>query len=265
MSAKNTHLSPEQSTLMHHEFSFYSDQASLIFALSEKQDLITITDGQLWHRLKHVVRAQPNMHLILFDKKEVVRVTLCALDAKNRLQFKFQHSIQKVVLTPRITIMLPLLKKEALTEAFYTATELGANHIQLVTTEKSQHAWSETRDKERYEKVMIAAAEQSKQFMLPTISDPLPLQDALKKCSSPQTLHIHCDPHGAPLFNVLQKLKDLSCTHICISIGPEGDLTSTEREFLYQHTVIACALTPTVVRSTQALVIALGAVRSTVF
>lgn len=249
---------------MHHEFSFYSDQASLIFALSEKQELITITDEQLWHRLKHVVRAQPNTQLILFDTKEVVRVTLSALGTKNRISCTFHHSIKKTVLMPHITIMLPLLKKEALTDAFYTATELGANHIQLITTEKSQHAWSGPRDKERYEKVMIAAAEQSKQFMLPTVSDPLPLQDILKRCASTQALHIHCDPNGAPLLNVIQKIKDLSSTHISISIGPEGDLTSSERELLYQHNVIACALTPTVVRSTQALVIALGVVRSTI-
>lgn len=246
---------------MQHEFCFYSEDISLFLLQKTEQETIVVTDQQMWHRLKHVIRAQPPVQLIIFDKNMVARVILLSLETKHRLILQLQQILEQSIITPHITLLLPLLKKEALADAFYTATELGAQNIQLVTTTTSQHVWHEVRDLARYEKVMIAAAEQSKQFILPTVHHPQPLHMALDSLPV-HTFRIHCDPQGASLWDILGTIKEQGAAQIVISIGPEGDVTSCERELLYKNRFIPCALTPTVLRATQALVVSLGAVRS---
>lgn len=246
---------------MQHEFCFYSEAISRALHEKTAQDKITVTDEQVWHRLRYVIRAEPSMQLIMFDKNVVVRVILLFFETKNRLVLQLQQILKQPIIIPHVTLLLPLLKKEALADAFYTATELGAQSIQLVTTKTSQQAWHETRDFARYEKVMIAAAEQSKQFTLPTVYHPQPLHTALDSLST-HAVRIHCDPQGAPLWDILGTIKQQGQTQIVVSIGPEGDLTPCERKLLYKNGFISCALTPTVLRATQALVVCLGAVRS---
>lgn len=246
---------------MRHEFALYSAYVSSACLDKKLSSVITIVDEQLWHRLKHVLRAQPGSIVCLFDQEIAIEAQLCAFGSKNQLQFSLVSVIPKNNLSPHITVMLPLLKREALAEALYSCVELGANHVQLVTTEKSQHAWSVERDNQRCQKIMIAAAEQSKQFTLPTIGNPITLVNAV--AALPQnSFRVHCDPAGTTLWDILGQIEDTKPSTLVLSFGPEGDLTDTERTHLYQNQFVASALTPTVVRSTQALVIALGALRS---
>ena len=246
---------------MRHEFALYTAGISAACLDKKLSSIITLVDEQLWHRLKHVLRAQSDTVVCLFDQTIAIEAQLYAFGSKNQLQFSIVSFIPKRSLTPDITIMLPLLKREALTDALYSCVELAANHVQLITTEKSQHAWSVERDNQRCQKIMIAAAEQSKQFNLPTIGNPIALANAVAALPR-NSFRVHCDPQGAPLWNVLRQIEDAKPSTLVLSFGPEGDLTAAERSHLYQHQFIASALTPTVVRSTQALVIALGALRS---
>lgn len=246
---------------MRHEFALYTAGISAACLDKKLSSIITLVDEQLWHRLKHVLRAQPDTVVCLFDQAIAIEAQLCTFGSKNQLQFSIVSFIPKHSLMPHITVMLPLLKREALADALYSCVELGANHVQLVTTEKSQHAWSTERDNQRCQKIMIAAAEQSKQFTLPTISNPITLVNAV--LALPQnSFRVHCDPAGTALWSVLRQIEDAQPATLVLSFGPEGDLTDAERTHLYQNQFVPSALTPTVVRSTQALVIALGALRS---
>lgn len=260
--AMRTRKMSKQSS-MRHEFAFYTPELSAAVRAAKNglEKNVTIADEHLWHRLKHVVRAQPGTLLCIFDHHQAYTAEFHAYGQKNKLQFVHIKAIKKPVLTPTIIVMLPLLKREALSDALYTCVELGANHIQMVTTEKSQHAWSVERDNQRCEKIMIAAAEQAKQFTVPTLSNPAPLVDALAHLPT-NAFRVHCDPAGTALWDILHQIENQKPSAIVLSFGPEGDLTDRERALLYQHQFVACALTPTVLRATQALVVALGAVRS---
>lgn len=246
---------------MRHEFALYTAYVSTACLDKQVSSSITIADEQLWHRLKHVLRVQPDCVVCLFDETIAIEAQLCAFGSKNQLQFSIVRFIVKSSLTPHIIVMLPLLKKDALADALYSCVELGANHVQLITTEKSQHGWSADRDNQRCQKVMIAAAEQSKQFTLPIIGSPISLADALQKLPK-DSFRVHCDPQGASLWTVLRQIEQQKASTLVLSFGPEGDLTDAERTHLYKNQFVASTLTPTVVRSTQALVIALGALRS---
>lgn len=246
---------------MPHEFALYTPELSAACLHKQPGDRITITDEQLWHRLKHVLRTAPGTLLLLFDRTTALEARLQTYEKKETLQFELISLIKKAVLAPTIIVMLPLLKREALAEAFYSCVELGASQIHLVTTSSSQQTWSTERDMSRCEKIMIAAAEQSKQFMLPGVKSPCTLADTLKQLPK-ASLRIHCDPQGVSLWKVLEQIEHEKPETIVLSFGPEADLTDNERVLLYQNQFVACALTPTVLRATQALVVALGALRS---
>ena len=164
---------------MPHEFALYTPELSSACLHKKSGDRITIADEQLWHRLKHVLRTEPGNPLLLFDRTTALEARLQAYEKKETLQFELISLIKKSILAPTIIVMLPLLKREALAEAFYSCVELGANQVQLVTTASSQQTWSTERDMSRCQKIMVAAAEQSKQFMLPII----------KSCNSCQKHH----------------------------------------------------------------------------
>ena len=45
-------------------------------------------------------------------------------------------------------------------------------------------------------------------------------------------------------------------------VGPEGDLTHEEKQFVDDHGFIFCKLTPTIMRAHQAVAVGLGVLRS---
>lgn len=132
----------------------------------------------------------------------------------------------------------------------------------LVSTQKTQKglAGSE-KEFERLHRIIVAAAEQSKNFCFPTLHPPVPLERSLNLLQEGDTF-IHFDPTGLPMFAVAQQLKNAPQTRTFLMIGPEGDLTSEEQVLIKKHNAIFCALTPTVLRSVQALAIGAGLIRS---
>lgn len=247
---------------MRHEFALHVPSLAQLCRDVAVGNTFTIADEKLSHRLKHVLRATQGFQLCLFDRTCAVQATVVAFEAKHNVRFLLEQFVASEVLTPAIGVLLPLLKREALVDALYSCVELGVQRVQLVTTNKSQQAWHGMRDTERIMNIMIAAAEQSKQFSIPRVDDPLPLSTAIRTVLPDNALCIHCDPQGRQFWDVMQQALDQQPEVLWISIGPEGDLTEQERAELYEHAFIPCALTPTVLRATQALVVAVGSLRA---
>ena len=156
---------------------------------------------------------------------------------------------------------MPLLKREALEQAVYSLVELGVNDVQFVVTDKSQKELRPAARK-RLERIMIAAAEQSKNFSLPRIHDPLGFQDFMKTLQT-QTAHkILFDSDGQPLWNVASIVRDADLADVVCMVGPEGALTEEEMHLAQTAGFILCCLTPTVLRSVQACSVGVGAIRS---
>ena len=64
------------------------------------------------------------------------------------------------------------------------------------------------------------------------------------------------------MLPLISQIKAQAYEKIVLIIGPEGDLTSDEQTALAEHHVLNMQLTPTVLRSFQAVTVALGALRS---
>lgn len=240
-----------------HEFALY--YAGLSSQLSHNKQSLNINDAVLITRLQSVLRVSVGDVLILFDADRHARITISQVSKKG-ISCSVQEVTSNRILQPSITVILPLLKKDALEDAIYSCVALGANDICLVKTQKTQHVWS-VKDKERLLKIVIAAAEQSKNFAFPVLHEAQELQACINATDTDAT-KMFFDPKGSSLLSCLNSLVQSKPAHIIMMIGPEGDLTSDEKMYIKEQGFTSCALTPTVLRSKDALIVGLGALRS---
>lgn len=244
-----------------HCFAFYLSDLSLQKEQMKKSGLWDITDAPVCHRIIHVLRLQPEDTCILFDDHHYAYIKISALHKKYFTALLIDiHTIKP--LQPSITFLLPLLKRDALAEAIYGLVETGASKICLVYTQKTQRSWQGDKELARLRSVSISAAEQSKNFSLPLIEPPRSLEEILKNTSFEKNHFIFFDPQGESFGTYIKNNTFSPTTNIVLTIGPEGDLTSQEKELLRQHNATFLCLTPTILRAQQTAPIATALIRS---
>ncbi|NBP00619.1 MAG: 16S rRNA (uracil(1498)-N(3))-methyltransferase [Proteobacteria bacterium] len=209
-----------------------------------------IVDVALVHRIVHVLRLKKDDTLILFTQQQHALFVITAV-GKKEITGLIKSVTANQQYCPSITLLLPLLKKEALEHAIYGAVEVGVTKIQLVLTEKVQRTWGGKQELERLERIMIAAAEQSKCFAFPTISEPIKLEKALQENQGKQLLY--ADPKGS--------IASKATEPVVLLVGPEGGLTQAEQLLLKEQQGQAICLTPTILRAQQAAVVFTALIR----
>jgi len=244
-----------------HQFALYCADLSRLLAQRNNTTNLLITDKDLVHRIRHVLRFQQQDACILFDEICSAHCTVIDLEHKSHIVCAIDSVHRHAQPTPAITVLLPLLKKEALEHALYACVELGANNILLTVMQKVQRGWGGDKELSRLRNIMIAAAEQSKNFTIPTLSAPVALEQSLKQLPV-QTYKLCAAVNGSPLLSAMSEVQKQEPQSLVLTVGPEGDLTTQEYTLLQQHNFVLCSLTPTVLRSQQALTVLLGALRS---
>lgn len=244
---------------MRHEFAFFIANLSSLLESTRSQEHVTIVDSDFIHRLVHVVRMEPGDHCILFDKTHHATVSLQELRGKKIGVFSLQSHHKHTVLQPAIIALLPILKKESFEHACYNLTEMGVTVIQPVITKKIQRSWGGSKEMERITKIIIAAAEQSKNYAFPVIEKPITLEQI---DTSNIDVLLYADHQGRALMDVTQELRAKAPRTIGIMVGPEGDVTGEEKKFIVSKGFVLCALTPTILRSYQAITLLTGCLRS---
>lgn len=244
-----------------HIFSIYVENLStLIEAATVTQ---TFTDKDLHKRITRVLRLQPEEHIIFFDKQIHVRACIQAKTFEQKKQvFLSVLSIDKnKPLVPEIMLCPSLLKKNSFEDVVYIASAMGANVIQPVLSEKVVRRWGQKKERARLEKIIISACEQSKHFSLPELCEPIALQEFVKTIDA-DTTKIFFDVDGDPVFSLLNSLHNNKIKKMVLVFGPEGGFANSEVDLL-KKTGFACyKLTPTVLRSVEAVAAGLGCVRS---
>ena len=238
-----------------HRFAIYYPSLSI----NGKNQQLLITDLELAHRISKVLRLEVGDELILFNTKQALVGAIVSVDKKNLVLSNLALS-DLDILTPKITIALGVLKKENLEASLYSCVELGASEIIPVICAKSVAL---NLNHDRIQKILISAAEQSKNFNLPVWHEPISFAKFVTQIKPyAQVAYISCDIAGAPMFEIINHVKQQNYKEIMIIIGPEGDFTLGEKTQLAEKQVIPMQLTPTVLRSLQAVVVSLGAFRA---
>lgn len=229
----------------HHLFALYISSFNSLKQLSSSYDY-RVDDAPLSHRIGKVLRLNEGERCILFDGVEHSEAIIKSNDGR-KIILQLGDRIVDQPKQPPIEWLLPLLKREAFDESLYTLTEMGITSIQPIVTAKSARSWGSDKDYERARAVMIAAAEQSKQFSIPKIH----VVTHLSSWVAPTGIQaLFFDFRGMVVKEVVANLtmKPLVCF-----VGPEGDLTDEEKEMLKAQGFIFCALTDTVLRAKQAI------------
>jgi RsmE family RNA methyltransferase len=240
-----------------HQFALWMPTLSV--ELTHNAAFIVIDDHLLITRLKTVLRLRVNEQSILFDRAVHAFVTCTALE-KKRITMRVETVQQNHRFVPRITMILPLLKKDTLSTAIYDLTACGVSDIQLTHTAGVQRKWGGSAELERLERVAIAAAEQAKQYIVPVISIPKVFEIVLASCTTDSVI-IFFDPAGMPLEKTLHTIPT-NVSHYYLIVGPEADLIDTEKELLQKRGALFCALTPTVLRTHLAATLGVAMMRS---
>ncbi len=280
-----------------HIFSFYcplSIQASWLAG-----SIVWLQDQDLIHRLIKVIKIQKDDQFVLFDKKQHVSVQVLAA-LKKEIQVRIISVQNNPDLKPKITYLLPLLKKEALEQAVYSLAEIGVSEIRLVVTAKSRQSLmspvasssgltrgsssekTSSKEFQRLYSIVIAAAEQSKNYDFPELFESQALSDVVSDLSSSAS-KIVFDASGQSFFDVRTDLKPsplISCgliqasplampdtaigssillkssQEVILLVGPEGGITQDELSWLVEkQSFQTCALTQTTLRAVQAVAV----------
>ncbi|MBS1988290.1 RsmE family RNA methyltransferase [Candidatus Dependentiae bacterium] len=213
-------------------------------------------------RVTRVLRLRAGENVIIFDdvQSQLIQLESPTFQNKKIITATLLEQTMHKQLKPRINLCIGLLKKDALQEVAYYAAAMGATHLVPVITSKVQRSWAGQKEEERLIKVMIAAAEQSKQFVLPKIENPLPFDQFITSpfCTTQDQSSIYFDVHGEPLLDQLNEHSVKQPSIITLFWGPEGGLVPQEIAALDQHGFSCTVLTPTVLRAVDAVAIGLG-------
>lgn len=237
-----------------HEFALYYDAVVLLDRVDQQY---LLGDADLVHRLVNVLRVAEDDTLMLFDTACHVRCSVVEI-TKKRVMVRMIARYNNCVIVPKIIWLLPLLERDVFEEALYAVAAMGATEIRPVATEKSRKSWGE-KEQDRARRIMISAAEQSKQFVVPALYAPMQLADALKH---EQVVKVFFDVDGEPAYDVVTRIKNSLPASCACLVGPEGDLTDQEKVLVREHGFTFCKLTPTILKASAAVEVGMGIMRS---
>ncbi len=257
-----------------HEFALYSKEFSQ--AVIQKKTQLILTDSALIHRLQHVLRAGKGETVMLFD--DAVHAPCIIVDyAKNKALLTIGKLTKNVPVLPQLTVILPLLKREALDELVYACRELGVSEIHFVSTDKSSRHSLSVSERERLERVSVAAAEQSKNFVpclflndftfqggkdyaLPTLTELLEAHQETPAFTN--ALKLYADPEGSSWQQIVTTASAQKAQKFVMCVGPEGDMSDREKVLLRSHGFVFCQLGSTILRAQQAAMLLIGIIRT---
>jgi len=247
-----------------HQFALYT--TALQSHAARKGMLCTIQDRALKHRVVSVLRVREQDQLIFFDTRRVVHVHL--VDRKQMTKDTFTvrvvHAAPLVSLLPSITLCVGMTKRDALASVVYAATQMGVTRIQFLYTQKAGRYSILEAERARMHRIMIAAAEQSKQFVFPTVHNPVCLQ---RYCDDVvrdnQSCALYFAPNKPSIRQFLTRNYAINISsHVHVFIGPEGGFSVSEKMVFEEAGIHGYQLTPTILRTPEAVLVGIGILRS---
>lgn len=227
-------------------------QASRFYSESITQGRHTL-DRIESHHLISVLRGKVGDSVELFDGKGGLAQGVVAAIRKGDAVVETEHIHHTIrPALPKIILAAAIAKGQRFDWMLGKCTELGADHIALVTYERSVRMGKDA-SCGRYADMLIAAAKQCRRLFLPIITGPQTL---------PQTLvEVKQQYPGASLLfgSVADNSKPI--THIApitgdvvVFVGPEGGLTEAEEQLLLDNRATPVRIAAHILRTETAAV-----------
>jgi 16S rRNA (uracil1498-N3)-methyltransferase len=209
--------------------------------------------------LSRVLRARIGQEFDITTGKEVRRGRITAITS-DRVEFELGAEVPAPAAV-QVTLALSIFKFDRMEWAIEKCTELGATRIVPVIARRTEAhlAASAAKRVERWRRIALQAAEQSRQTSPPEISQPLKLKDAAALPGSLRILLSETEPEVM--------LKDVLQSHpregdIVLALGPEGGWTNEEVKLFQGAGWISASLGNTILRAETAAISATAIVQS---
>ena len=192
----------------------------LFFSDTLSANMIDKLDKNQSHYLSKVMRVKENEVFSLFNKEGEWEAKVLGI-FKNIVEFKIIKQLRQKETTKELWLAFSPIKSNYQNFMLQKATELGVTKFLPIifdrTVVRKIH-------KDRIEKIVIEASEQSNRINVPTIEEAQDLNGFLKKNSMNLIF--------TDLNSNIKKIDKSKFTDkpVCIIIGPEGDFSETERE-----------------------------------
>jgi len=206
------------------------------------------------HHLLHVLRVKEGDFVIAFTGgKEFLAATEKV--SKDRLQLRVVEERSRREKSHKIELIQAIPKSQKMDWVVEKATELGADAIYPVLTER---VVKKTERIDRWQKIALSAAEQCGRLSVPHIFEVMSWGDLLR-IQGPPSLSLIATLNDAPKKFLDEQLKDLGRIQtLRMAIGPEGDFTPSEVEAALNQGWKAADLGEWVLRSETAALAALA-------
>ncbi len=192
----------------------------LFFSDTLSANMIDKLDKNQSHYLSKVMRVKENEVFSLFNKEGEWEAKVLGI-FKNIVEFKIIKQLRQKETTKELWLAFSPIKSNYQNFMLQKATELGVTKFLPIIFDRTV---VRKINKDRIEKIVIEASEQSNRINVPTIEEAQDLNRFLKKNSMNLIF--------TDLNSNIKKIDKSKFTDrpVCIIIGPEGDFSETERE-----------------------------------
>ena len=223
----------------------------LFFKESLSLNLVSKLDKSQSHYISKVMRIKENEIFSLFNSSGEWEAKILNI-TKSIVEFEITKQIRQKENQKELWLAFSPIKSNYFNFMIQKATELGITKFVPIIFERTV---VRKLNKERLEKVIIEATEQSNRINIPTLEDATNLEDFLK--SSEMNL-IFTDLNSD---NKKVDIEKLSSKPVCIVVGPEGDFSENERDkILSFKDVQAIKINENILRSETAVISAISIV-----
>ena len=221
----------------------------LFFSNSLSDNLTGKLDKSQSHYLTKVMRLKENEVFSLFNKEGEWEAKILQI-SKNIVEFKTTKKLRQKENLKELWLAFSPIKSNYQNFMVQKATELGVTKFFPIIFDRTV---VRKINKDRLEKIVIEASEQSNRINLPLIASPQNLDIFLKKNSM--------DLIFTDLNSNVKKVdkSKFADRPVCIIIGPEGDFSETERKkILSFKSVQAIKINENILRSETAVISAIS-------
>lgn len=172
------------------------------------------------HHHLAVARAEEGETVEIFDGNGAIWITTVVSCGRRETVVRIVESRRVEQSKPELILALSLVKPAAFELALEKAVEVGVTRVVPLIASRSNAA--PARRSDRWKRIVIEAAKQSKRYHLPAVDEPARFEDVLKFEAA--TKIVFAERGGGPLKSAL------AGSPVLFLVGPEGGWTDAELE-----------------------------------
>jgi 16S rRNA (uracil1498-N3)-methyltransferase len=213
--------------------------------------------------LSRVLRAQPGMEFDVIAGGRAWLARIASID-RDSVQFTLLQELETALALP-VTLLLSVFKFDRMEWAIEKAVELGCSRIVPIIAERTEKHLAQAAGKrvERWRRLALEAAKQSRRGDLPEIAEParLAAMFATAEQTGPLRILLSETEEDQPLLRILQENAS-AAQGIMLAIGPEGGWTAAEIARFVRDGWHSASLGPRILRVETAVIAALAVVNA---